>query len=78
MQLLESDPEKPQGLSKAVGQAVAKVGVSFVREAPGGSALVELLDENTLVSQGGEWFAYVAKKLTNKDDIRLAQSPVEE
>ncbi len=78
LQRLEADPEKPQGLTKAVGQAATKGLVTGARQIPGLGVVVGMFDENTLAAQGGEWLAFVAKKLTNKDDVRLVKSPVEE
>lgn len=78
LQRLEADPEKPQGLTKAVGQVATKGLVSGARQIPILGVAVGMFDENTLTAQGGEWLAFVAKKLTNKDEVRLVQSPIEE
>lgn len=78
LQRLEADPEKPQGLTKAVGQAATKWLVTGARQIPVLGVAVGMFDENTLAAQGGEWLAFVAKKLTNKDDVRLVKSPLEE
>lgn len=78
LQRLEADPEKPQGLTKAIGQAATKGAVSAARQIPVVGVAVSMLDETTLAAQGGEWLAFVAKKLTDKDDVRLVKSPVEE
>uniref|UniRef100_UPI0039C69EF4 tetratricopeptide repeat protein n=1 Tax=Nostoc sp. CCY0012 TaxID=1056123 RepID=UPI0039C69EF4 len=76
-QELETDPEAPQGFSAFVGKTVVKTGVKLARRVPVGGAVFDFVDEDTLVSQGGEWFSYIAKKLTNKDEVRLVQEPVE-
>jgi tetratricopeptide (TPR) repeat protein len=76
-QELESDPEAPQGFSAFVGKTVAKTGVLLARRVPVGSALFDFIDEDAVASQAGEWASYVAKKLTNKDEVRLIQEPVE-
>lgn len=78
LQRLEADPEKPQGLTKAFGQVATKGLVTGARQIPGLGVVVGMFDENTMATQGGEWLAFVAKKLTNKDDVRLVKSPVEE
>lgn len=78
LQRLEADPEKPQGLTKAVGQVATKGLVSGARQIPILGVAVGMFDENTLTAQGGEWLAFVAKKLTNKDEVRLVHSPIEE
>lgn len=78
LQRLETDPEKPQGLTNAVGQVATKGIISGARQIPLVGVAVGMFDENTLLSQGGEWLTFVAKKLANKDDVRLLQSPTEE
>jgi tetratricopeptide (TPR) repeat protein len=76
-QELESDPEAPKGFSAFLGQTVAKTGVSVARNIiPGGKVVVDLIDEKAVTSQAGEWTSFVAKKLTNKDEVRLIQEPV--
>lgn len=37
----------------------------------------DFVDEEAATEQAGEWFSYVAKKLTNKDEVRLVQEPLE-
>jgi tetratricopeptide (TPR) repeat protein len=76
-QELESDPEAPQGFSAFVGKTVAKTGVRLARRVPVGGAVFDFIDEDAVASQAGEWASYVAKKLTNKDEVRLIQEPVE-
>ncbi|MBW4479000.1 MAG: tetratricopeptide repeat protein [Tolypothrix brevis GSE-NOS-MK-07-07A] len=76
-QELESDPEAPQGFSAFVGKTVAKTGVLLARRVPVGGAVFDFIDEDAVASQAGEWASYVAKKLTNKDEVRLIQEPVE-
>lgn len=78
LQRLEADPEKPQGLTKVFGQVAAKGLVSGARQIPILGVAVGMFDENTLTAQGGEWLAFVTKKLTNKDEVRLVQSPIKE
>ena len=76
-QELETDPEAPQGFSAFVGKTVAKTGVLLARRVPVGGAVFDFIDEDAVASQAGEWASYVAKKLTNKDEVRLIQEPVE-
>ena len=76
-QELETDPEAPQGFSAFVGRTVAKTGVRLARRVPGAGVAFDFVDEDTLATQAGEWASYVAKKLTNKDEVRLVQEPVE-
>jgi tetratricopeptide (TPR) repeat protein len=74
---LETDPEAPQGFSAFVGKTIAKTGVRLARRVPVGGAVFDFVDEDAVATQAGEWASYVAKKLTNKDEVRLIQEPVE-
>ncbi|RCJ42235.1 hypothetical protein A6770_08475 [Nostoc minutum NIES-26] len=76
-QELETDPEAPQGFSAFVGKTVAKAGMGMAKQVPGAGAVFGLINEDAFASQAGEWTSYVAKKLTNKDEVRLVQEPVE-
>ncbi|MBD2437195.1 tetratricopeptide repeat protein [Nostoc sp. FACHB-110] len=76
-QELETDPEAPQGFSAFVGKTVAKAGMGMAKQVPGSGAVFGLINEDAVATQAGEWTAYVAKKLTNKDEILLVQEPIE-
>ncbi|BBD59222.1 tetratricopeptide repeat protein [Nostoc sp. HK-01] len=76
-QELETDPEAPQGFSAFVGKTVAKAGMGMAKQVPGSGAVFGLINEDAVATQAGEWTAYVAKKLANKDEVRLVQEPVE-
>ncbi|MEH2314379.1 MAG: tetratricopeptide repeat protein [Nostoc sp.] len=76
-QELETDPEVPQGFSAFVGKTVVKTGVRLARRVPVGGAVFDFVDEDALATQAGEWASYVAKKITNKDEVLLVQEPVE-
>ncbi|MEH2069317.1 MAG: tetratricopeptide repeat protein [Nostoc sp.] len=76
-QELETDPEAPQGFSAFVGKTVVKTGVRLARRVPVGGTVFDFVDEDALASQAGEWASYFAKKITNKDEVRLVQEPVE-
>ncbi|MDZ7950200.1 tetratricopeptide repeat protein [Nostoc sp. DedQUE09] len=76
-QELESDPEAPQGFSAFVGKTVFKTGIHLARQVPIGSVVFDFVDEDALATQAGKWSSYVAKKITNKDEVRLVQEPVE-
>ncbi|GAB4145142.1 MAG: tetratricopeptide repeat protein [Cyanobacteria bacterium J069] len=75
-QELETDPDAPQGFSAFVGRTVAKAGLGLMKQVPGSGAVTPFLDEDSLVSQAGEWSAFVARKLSNKDEVELVQEPV--
>ncbi|WP_445630748.1 tetratricopeptide repeat protein [Nostoc sp. DSM 114167] len=76
-QELETDPDAPQGFSAFVGKTIVKTGVRLARQVPVGGAVFDFVDEDALATQAGEWASYVAKKITNKDEVRLIQEPVE-
>lgn len=74
---LEADPEAPRGFSAFLGRTMAKTAVKIGRRVPGAGVAFDLMDEDMLANQAGEWTAFVAKKLTNKDEIRLVREPIE-
>ncbi|MBD2679611.1 MULTISPECIES: tetratricopeptide repeat protein [Nostoc] len=76
-QELETDPDAPQGFSAFMGKTVVKTGVRLARRVPVGGAVFDFVDEDALATQAGEWASYVAKKITNKDEVRLVQEPIE-
>lgn len=76
-QELEADPEAPQGFSAFLGRSLTKAGLGLAKQIPGSGAVMPFVDEDGLTTQVSEWSAYVAKKLTNKDEVRLVQEPVE-
>ncbi|MEH2162756.1 MAG: tetratricopeptide repeat protein [Nostoc sp.] len=76
-QELETDPDAPQGFSAFVGKTVFKTGVRLARRVPVGGAVFDFVDEDAFATQAGEWASYVAKKITNKDEVRLVQEPLE-
>ncbi|MBO3460154.1 tetratricopeptide repeat protein [Aetokthonos hydrillicola Thurmond2011] len=74
-QQLETDPEAPQGFAALVGQTVGKIGMSALKQSPAG-LITSFVNEDMVTKQMGEWTAFVAKKLTNKDDVHLVQQPI--
>ncbi len=74
---LESDPEAPEGLAVFLGQILARVGMRLVKQVPVGNVLIELLDEDTIAEQIGEWTAYITRKLTSQDKVRLMLDPID-
>ncbi|MBE9106135.1 ATP-binding protein, partial [Nostoc cf. edaphicum LEGE 07299] len=76
-QELETDPDAPQGFSAFVGKTMVKTGVRLARQVPVGGAVFEIVDEDALATQAGEWASYVAKKITNKDEVNLVKEPEE-
>ena len=76
-QELETDPEAPQTSLTFVSQILTKVGVRLGRRIPVGGIALDFVNENDLASQVSEWATFVARKLTNKDEVLLVQEPVE-
>ncbi|MBN3886240.1 MULTISPECIES: tetratricopeptide repeat protein [unclassified Nostoc] len=74
---LETDPEAPQGFSAFVGKTMVKTGVRLARRVPVGGAVFDFVDEDAFATQAGEWASYVAKKITNKNEVLLVQEPEE-
>ncbi|OKH34402.1 hypothetical protein FACHB389_15740 [Nostoc calcicola FACHB-389] len=72
---LETDPQAPQGFSAFVGKTMVKTGVRLARRVPVSGAVFDFVDEDALASQAGEWASYIAKKITNKDEVLLVQEP---
>ena len=76
-QELEADPDAPQGFSAFLGKSIAKASLGLAKQVPGSGAVTPFLDEDAVANQAGDWAAYVAKKIGNKDEVRLVQKPVE-
>ncbi|MBD2576775.1 ATP-binding protein [Oscillatoria sp. FACHB-1406] len=76
-QELEADPDAPQGFSAFVGKSLAKTGMKLGRQVPGAGIALEFVDEEAVATQAGEWASYVAKKLGNKDEVKLVREPEE-
>ena len=76
-QELEADPDAPQGSVAGIGKIIAKAGLGMAKSIPGSGGVMEFVDSDWVVTQGGEWATFVARKLTNKDEVQLVQKPVE-
>jgi len=76
-QELEADPDAPQGFSAFVGKSIAKASLGLAKQVPGSGAITPFLDEDAIANQAGDWASYVAKKIGNKDEVRLVQKPTE-
>lgn len=77
-QRLEADPDAPQGFSMLLGQSLAKGGLKLARHSiPGAALALDLLDEEGLAKQAGEWAGFIRRKIGNKDEVQLVQAPVE-
>lgn len=75
LQELETAPDAPRGLPALVGGIVGRGGVTLGRRVPLAGAALDFVDPEAVGNQMGEWAAFVASKLTNKDEIRLMLDP---
>jgi len=76
MHEIENDPEAPQGLAALLGRTVVRAAFVGGDLVPGVRKGLELLPRDSLEHQASEWTSYLAKKLTNKDDVALVRDPV--
>lgn len=75
---LEADPEAPQDFVSFAAQSLTKATTHIVRHTVRGSGIVlDLIDEDAIAAQAGEWASYVRRRLTNKDEVRLLLRPDE-
>lgn len=75
-QELETDPEAPQGFAAGMGRVLTKAGLGAARSIPGSGAVLDLVDVDAVADKTGEWMSFIARKLTNKDEVRLMQEPL--
>ena len=76
MNEIENDPAAPQGLAALLGRTAIQVAFAGGDLVPGIRKGLELLPQDSLATQASEWTSYLAKKLTNKDDVALVRDPV--
>lgn len=76
-QELESDPEVPKGLPAFVGRNLARTGLRMAKRIPVAGIALELVDEKELSDQIGDLTTFIARKLTNKDELHLVLEPLE-
>jgi hypothetical protein len=74
---LETDPETPQGLAGLAGRTVAKGTLKLAEQVPVVGAALELIDQDALATQVGEWTTYITRKIGNKDEVKLVLQPKE-
>ena len=73
---IENDPEAPQGLAAMLGRMVVRAAYIGGDLVPGLRQGLEFLPRESVEAQASEWTTYLAKKLSNKDDIALIKEPV--
>lgn len=76
-QELEADPDAPQGLVAGLGRQLTKVILGAAKSIPGSSGVLDLVEADAVADKAGEYMAFVARKLTNKDEVKLLQEPLE-
>ncbi|MBN2090186.1 tetratricopeptide repeat protein, partial [candidate division KSB1 bacterium] len=76
-QEVEADPQAPQGFAGFLGCAIAKGTLSMAKRIPIGGAIADMVDEKGFEDQVGEFATFVARKLTNKDEVQLVLEPVD-
>jgi tetratricopeptide (TPR) repeat protein len=76
-QEIESDPETPQGFAAFLGRTLAKGGLRLARQVPIGGMVADFVDEEAFAELGSEFASYVARKIGNKDEVKLVLEPVE-
>src|SRR5258708_11477140 len=75
---IEADPERPTGFAQAIGKGSGRVLNEVVKTLPGVAIVPALLGEDFIVDKSGELAAFVARKISNKDDVRLVLEPIKE
>lgn len=76
MNEIENDPEAPQGLAAILGRTMVRAAFIGGDLVPGLGKGLELLPREPLETQASEWASYLARKLTNKDEVTLIREPV--
>jgi tetratricopeptide (TPR) repeat protein len=76
-QEIEADPESPKSLPAFIGRSMVKVSTNLGRALPVVGVGLSLINEDALAEQAGDLVAYLARKLTNKDEVLLVREPIE-
>lgn len=73
---LEADPKAPQGTLPFLARTLVKTGTRIAKHTAAGKMVFEVVDEEGFAEQVSEWATFVARKITNKDEVRLILEPV--
>lgn len=73
---LESDPDAPQGFAAQLSGKAAQMAVYAGRRVPIAGVLFDMVDEESVTEQVGQWAAFVTRKLKNKREADLILNPV--
>ncbi len=76
-QELEADPEAPQGFGAELGRMLTKASLGAAKSIPASGAVLDLVETDAVADKVGEYMAFVARKLTNKDEVKLLREPLE-
>lgn len=73
---LESDPDAPQGFAAQLSGKAAQMAVYAGRRVPIAGVLFDMVDEESVTEQVGQWATFVTRKLKNKREADLILNPV--
>lgn len=76
MHEIENDPEAPPGLATLLAKVAVRSAYIVGDMVPGVRKGLEYIPRESVETHAGEWAAYLAKKLTNKDEVALVRNPV--
>ncbi|MDZ8054124.1 MAG: hypothetical protein RMX68_019480 [Aulosira sp. ZfuVER01] len=76
-QELEADPDAPQGFAAGLGRMLTKASLGAAKSIPGSRAVLDLVETDAVANKAGEYLAFIARKLTNKDEVLLLREPLE-
>lgn len=75
MDELENDPQAPQGLAALLGRTIVRASYVVGDTIPGLRRVLDYTPQESVELQASEWAEYVARKLTNKDEVALVRDP---
>ncbi len=75
MDEIESDPQAPQGLAALLGRTVVRASYVVGDLVPGLRRGLEYIPRESVETQASEWAEYIARKITDKDDVALIRDP---
>jgi hypothetical protein len=73
---IEADPDAPKGMAALLGRGLVRGSLLLCDAIPVVRQGVDLLDQASLEKAAGDWLGYLAKRLTNRDEIALLHDPV--
>ena len=73
---IENDPAAPQGLAAFLGRTVVRTTYVLGDMVPGLRKGLEYIPQEAAATQVSDWMLYLAKKMSNKDEVALMRNPV--